>query len=435
MVKVLIAAVLCLTATALYADSTDTKVGSTQNAVAADVQESRRIDSIERITRFMDRGATNNIENMIEQHLSLHPDDSDAYGQLSRIIMKRGAISDRSLLGYRISDEADTRALEALNAALTLDPNNAKELARIGYLHAVKGRYVDASAAFDKVRQLNETPAWLNYNEAIMHAGLEEFSQAAALLQPLTRKRPADGSGNVAWSIYRSAWSLRTAIALRDPKTDAVPAVSRGLITRIPIEKLFDEAVRDVSSGKPVIIFLSSSDNGCPPCVKDVAALEEAAEVFGDDYELMYSSVEPWNDIQKQTILLRGLKLRGLPSQVLMYRGKFLGAVMGETTPKKFKSYMDLLPKIRSGKQKAVKLKHYHELLKLDINSKIKASIEKQANFRAAAIAKEGRAWQSGITGGHGSQAEANDAAMARCARNAKNQGLTVKCSLYSVSK
>ena len=103
--------------------------------------DTERDTSITKITRFLDRNQTRGIEPLIDRHLQLYPDDSAAYGQLSRLIMKAGAINDNGFLGYRFTEEADKKALAALDKALKLDPQNATEQSRLGYLHAVQGRY------------------------------------------------------------------------------------------------------------------------------------------------------------------------------------------------------------------------------------------------------------------------------------------------------
>ena len=449
MIKVLLVSVLWLTAGNIYADFTDTEIALAQNAGEAEdyststassaqseaaEKERRRADSIDRITRFMDMGTTANIEAMIERHITAFPDDPAAYGQLARIIMKLGSTSNDTLLGFQFSKEADRRATEALFKSLTLDPNSAIERSRLGYLHAVQGRYEDASIAFKKVRQLEETSYWLNYNEAILYIGLNQFAKAAASLQPVTSKRPTTKS-NLAWNIYRSAWTLRTALALEHPDTDPVPAVARGAMTRISMSSLYDEAVNASSVDKPTIIFFESGDSGCKPCVTELAKLDEIADELGDLYELQYASVEPWNDIDKQSIAVRAFNISGVPNHIMMYKGQHLHTVPGGFSLDKMQNYKDAQPLIISGEHKTKKVKSYNEVMKLDIDYKVKAAIAKKNNFSAAAVAIDGRRWTSGISGGHDTQTQANDAAMARCESNAKARDVNARCRAYSVTQ
>jgi len=70
--------------------------------------------------------------------ISSYPDDATAYGQQSRLIMRAGYVADDSLIGFHFSNDADRRAVQALQTAVELAPDNMVELSRLGYLHAIQ---------------------------------------------------------------------------------------------------------------------------------------------------------------------------------------------------------------------------------------------------------------------------------------------------------
>lgn len=317
--------------------------------------DTERDTSITSITRSLDRNQTRGIEPLINRHLQLYPDDSAAYGQLSRLIMKTGAINDNGFLGYRFTEEADKKAVAALDKALKLDPQNPTEQSRLGYLHAVQGRYKQAEKVFATISTDIEPPLWLGYNKAIAAIGVGDNNLAATLLDPTTRQRPSDLNYSQAWVAYRSAWSLRKTLALKDSTTDPVVAVREGKMRRVAIHNLYEEAL---SSGKdkPILVFLSSGDSACPPCVKDAEDLSKVADALGDQYELIYASVEPWNDIEKEKDLLRAFKIRGLPSHFIMYKGKYLVGKGGAFPLSEVAKYREVAPGIISGKYKGKKV-------------------------------------------------------------------------------
>jgi len=225
------------------------------------------------------------------------------------------------------------------------------------------------------MRQLNESPAWLNFNEAIVHTGRGNFAQAAVSLQPLTSSRLSDNS-NVKWNIYRAAGRLRTTLALAYPETDPVQAVARSKMTRVSIHALYDEVLGISSSDKPTIIFVSSSDSGCGPCTTDMAALDEVSEALSDSYQLIYTSVEPWNDIQKHSIAQRAFNLKGVPNHVVMHKGQLLATVNSCLAPDKIETYKQYQPKILNGEYDLRKVKSYDDLLKEDIQYKVAVAIK-----------------------------------------------------------
>ena len=304
--------------------------------------------SIARITNSLDRNITRTVEPIINNHLKLYPDDSAAYGQLSRFIMKTGTVKDNSFLGFRVTDEADKRALAALEKALELDPQNASEQSRLGYLHAVQGRYKEAEKIFATISSDIEPPLWLDYDKAIVAVGTGDHEAAATLLDPITKQRPSDTNDFQGWSLYRASWNLRKTLALKDSSTDPVAAIRDGKMRRVALQDFHKEA-RSSGTDKPIMAFLSSGDSGCPPCVKDSKNLSAIADVLSKEYDLIYASIEPWNDINNEKDLVRAFQIRGVPTHIIMYGDQRIAVRDGSFPIDGVTAYNDVVPKILSG--------------------------------------------------------------------------------------
>ncbi len=395
------------------------------------IQESQRLKRLGHITRSMDRGISRDMEAKITQHLQRYPDDASAYGQYSRLIMRTGFVSDDTLIGFHFTKEADGRATQALLTALELAPDNMVELSRLGYLHAVQGRYKQAEEVFAEVRQGSTLPLWQNHNEAILAIGLEQYSKAVSLLEVNNRKRPAPNSELPVWSVYRNAWKLRKAIALKYPETDPVAAVREGKIRRISIDNVYDEAVQTSASGKPTIVVLSSSDDGCPFCATDLTGLGQVVDTLDEEYHFVYASMEPWNDIEKYTILRKAFDLNGLPNHFIVHEGRYFGTIKGAFSDKKLPDYKRIQREILDGTRDANRIANYETLLNQDIKRRMRVHMEKQTRFSAAAIAVEGRQWTSGSAGGSTTQADANAQAMLRCQRNVISKNMNASCQPF----
>jgi|GEM_PF-5000214 len=400
--------------------------------ISADADADRKRElSIKSITQSLDLNQTRSVESKLNKHLQLYPDDADAYGQLSRLIMKQGNTNSEGLLGYKFTPEADQKALAALQKALELDPQNATEQSRLGYLHAVQGRYKKAEAVFATI-SADQQPLWLGYNKAIAAIGVGENEKAAALLDPITSTRPADQNNRPAWSVYRAAWTLRKGLALQDSATDPIAPIREGRMRRVAIDDFYDEALASGKSDKPILAFISSSDSGCQPCVGEIANLSNVAEALGEQYELIYTSVEPWSDIKKKTVLLRAFNIRGVPMHAIMYGDRRIADQGGLFPVARFADYRNAVPKILNGEYKGNKVDSYDSLLTQDIHHQVIAKLNEKTNFRASAVARDGRAWTSGIVGGRSSQKEADRDAIQRCQRNVENWGLNTTCQLYN---
>ena len=412
----------------------DTSAADSTSSISTDASrnvDARRLREIGSIINAIDRGRSQGMEAKITRHLKRYPDDATAYGQRSRLIMRAGYVADDSLVGFHFSNDADRRALKALQTALELAPDNMVELSRLGYLHAVQGRYKDAENVFAQVRKSNTLPLWHNYNEAILAIGLEQYSKAATLLNVSNSKRPPSNSKTSVWSMYKNAWKLRKALALMYPDTDPVAAVREGKIPRISIDNVYDEAVQTSASGKPKLVILSSSDDGCPFCATDLAGLEQVADELGEVYHLVYASIEPWNDIGDYPILRRAFHFKGLPSHFIVHNGHYFGTTVGAFNHNKFSAYKRVGSEILEGTKKSNVIASYDTLLRHDIKLRMRAHLKKQTRFSAAAVAVDGRQWTSGTVGGYSTQAEAKAQAILRCQRNVKSKNMNASCQPF----
>ena len=418
----------CALGAGYAAADTSTAGNASSNSSNVDAQRLREIGSI---VNAIDRGHSKGMEAKIAQYLKRYPDDATAYGQRSRLIMRAGYVADDSLVGFHLSNDADRRALQALQTALELAPDNMVERSRLGYLHAVQGRYKDAEKAFAQVRQSNTLPLWHNYNEAILAIGLEQYSKAATLLNVSNSKRPPPNSKTSVWNMYKNAWKLRKALALKYPDTDPVVAVREGKIPRISINKVYDEAVKTSASGKPKLVFLSSSDDGCPFCATDLAGLGQVADELEEAYHLVYASIEPWNDIGNYPILRKAFHLKGLPSHFIIHNGRYYGTSGGAFNQDKFPFYKRVRSEILEGTKKSNIIASYDTLLRQDIKQRVRAHLKKQTRFSASAVAVDGRQWTSGTVGGYSTQAEAKAQAILRCQRNVKSKNMNASCQPF----
>ena len=412
----------------------DTSPADNENSISADassIAETRRLREISSIVNAIDRGHSQGMEAKITRHLKRYPDDATAYGQQSRLIMRAGYVADDSLIGFHFSNDADRRAVQALQTAVELAPDNMVELSRLGYLHAIQGRYKDAEKVFAQVRQSNTMPLWHNYNEAILAIGLEQYSKAATLLNVSNSKRPPPKSEPSVWTMYKSAWKLRKALALKYPDTDPVTAVREGKIRRISIDNVYDEAIQTSASGKPKLVVLSSSDDGCPFCATDLAGLGQVVDELDEEYHLVYASVEPWNDIEEYPILLRAFYLQGLPSHFIVHNGRYFGTTKGAFNHDKLPVYKRVGSEILEGTRKSNIIASYDTLLMQDIKLRMRAHLKKQTRFSAAAIAVDGRTWTSGTARGSSTQAEANAQAILRCQENVKSRNMNASCQPF----
>lgn len=412
----------------------DTSAADNTSSISADassIVDARRLREIGSIVDAIDRGQSKGMEAKITRHLKRYPDDATAYGQQSRLIMRTGFVLDDSLIGFHFSNDADRRATQALLTALELAPDNMVELSRLGYLHAVQGRYKDAEKVFAQVRLSNIVPLWQNYNEAILAIGLEQYSKAVTLLNVNNSKRPPPNSEPPVWSVYRNAWKLRKALALKYPDTDPVAAVREGKIRRISIDNVYDEAVQTSASGKPKIVVLSSSDEGCPFCATDLAGLGQVVDELDEEYHFVYASMEPWNDIEKYTILRKAFNLDGLPSHFIVHNGRYFGTIKGTFVHDRFPDYKRNGKEILDGTRNANIIANYDTLLRQDIKRRMRVHLKKQTRFSAAAIAVDGRKWTSGTAGGSSTQAEASAQAILRCQKNVKSKNMNASCQPF----
>jgi len=118
----------------------------------------------------------------------------------------------------------------------------------------------------------------------------------------------------------------------------------------------------------------------------------------------------------------------------IMYGDRRIADQGGLFPVARFADYRNAVPKILNGEYKGNKVDSYDSLLTQDIHHQVIAKLNEKTNFRASAVARDGRAWTSGIVGGRSSQKEADRDAIQRCQRNVENWGLNTTCQLYSTN-
>jgi len=83
-----------------------------------------------------------------------------------------------------------------------------------------------------------------------------------------------------------------------------------------------------------------------------------------------------------------------------MHKGQLLATYKSYLAPDKIETYKQYQPKILNGEYDLRKVKSYDDLLKEYIQYKVAVAIKKKSNFKASAVAIDGRTWASGIVGG-----------------------------------
>jgi hypothetical protein len=86
------------------------------------------------------------------------------------------------------------------------------------------------------------------------------------------------------------------------------------------------------SADKPLLVTLSSTDEGCPHCTSGNAKVDEVSRYMSRDYVFARIDYNPWRSVGSDTQTANyldqlGVVVDGLPTSLLFYRGKLLGTV------------------------------------------------------------------------------------------------------------
>lgn len=85
-------------------------------------------------------------------------------------------------------------------------------------------------------------------------------------------------------------------------KTKGIPEP----IKHLDANNFFNE-FQAIKTDKPIIVHFTSTDDSCPPCIKNNRAFFKAREILGDDYVYAQVVFNPWRTFQKGFKRLRAL--------------------------------------------------------------------------------------------------------------------------------
>jgi len=93
------------------------------------------------------------------------------------------------------------------------------------------------------------------------------------------------------------------------------------------------------SVNKPLLMFLSSTDGSCRPCIFGNGGMGEALDSLKENYNVVAVYFNPYRDIYKNNKnLVEKYKITGLPTTVIFHKGKLIMSQAGEI-PNKAKQF------------------------------------------------------------------------------------------------
>ena len=93
------------------------------------------------------------------------------------------------------------------------------------------------------------------------------------------------------------------------------------------------------SVNKPLLMFISSTDGSCRPCVFGNGGMEEALDSLKKNYNVVAVYFNPYRDVFKDNKnLVEKYKITGLPTTIIFHKGKLIMSQAGEI-PNKAKQF------------------------------------------------------------------------------------------------
>ncbi len=92
-------------------------------------------------------------------------------------------------------------------------------------------------------------------------------------------------------------------------------------------------SVRTLGNDRPIVLTLTSKDPSCRHCLTGNAFIEEASRYLSSDFAFLNVNFDPWESLRTEDDLLSflnriGVKLSGLPTSLVFYKGQYKGNVV-----------------------------------------------------------------------------------------------------------
>ena len=196
---------------------------------------------------------------------------------------------------------------------------------------------------------------------------------------------------------------------------------------------------------KPTIVYLSSIDGGCGPCIAFNYTIYKIAKDNQDKFNFLFVDFFPWTKINDYKQLLKRYNMTGVPFTLVVYKNKIITYFSGNykySAAKKniLKAYDEIKQNknmnrfgnhIENGSVFHINcapylINHHNKFLKKD-------------HYKAAALLRYTNKQGADRLGfytivGYLSQEEANKAAMAKCEKKNKKYKFSGECKLYMMA-
>ncbi len=103
--------------------------------------------------------------------------------------------------------------------------------------------------------------------------------------------------------------------------------------------KDIEASTKTHSQKKPLILYFSSTDNNCGPCLINNGGMNEAADAIRKHYNIVATYFQPWESVGKHKALTKKYNIIGLPTTLVIYKNKIIASQSGALGSNKAKMF------------------------------------------------------------------------------------------------